>query len=66
MFLEQPVQAGDADVVQPIDRIPHDLGGDRRFLRHGQVGGPGRGDQDRSAAARRRAATSKVMQRASS
>ena len=26
VFAEQPVEAGDADVVQAIDRIAHDLG----------------------------------------
>ena len=53
VLLQQPVQAGDADVVEPIDRIPHDFGRDGRFFRHRQVGGAGGGDQDRSAAARR-------------
>ena len=38
---EQAVQAGDADVVEPVDRIAHDLGGDRRFLGDRQVGGAG-------------------------
>ena len=39
MLGEQPVKPGDADVVQPIDRVAHDLGRDGRFFRHRQVGG---------------------------
>ena len=58
VFGEQPVEAGDADVVQPIDGVAHDLGGDRRFLGDRQIGGAGGGDERwfpcRVAARRRR------------
>jgi hypothetical protein len=53
MFLEQAVQSGDADVVEAIDAVAHQLRGDGRFLRHGEIRGAGGGDEDRSAAARR-------------
>ena len=36
-FGEEPVNAGDADVVQPVDVVAHHLRGDRRFLCHGYV-----------------------------
>ena len=66
VFAEQPVEAGDADVVQPIDRVAHDLGGDGRFLGDRQVGRAGGGDQDRAAARRRRLPMRRVIVRASS
>ena len=41
------MEAGDADVVHPIDLVAHDLRGDGRFFRDGQVGRPGgRDDND--------------------
>ena len=43
---EQPVQPGDADVVQPRDLVAHQLGGSRRLFRDRQVGRAGRGDDD--------------------
>ncbi len=49
---EQAVEAGDADVVQPVDRVAHDLGGDRGLLGDRQVGGAGGGDEDRAPAGR--------------
>ena len=49
---EQAVQPGDPDVVEPIDVVAHDLGGDRRFFGDRQVGGARRGDEDRAASAR--------------
>ena len=44
------MEAGDADVVQPIDRVAHHLGGDRRFFGDGQVGRPGGRDDNRALA----------------
>ena len=44
--------AGDADVVEPVDRVAHQLGGDRRFFGDRQVGGAGGGDEDGAAARR--------------
>ena len=41
VFAEQAVEAGDADVVQPLDRVAHHLGGDRRLLGDRQVGRAG-------------------------
>ena len=54
---EQPMQARDADVVEPIDGVPHDFRRDRRFLGDGQVGRAGGRDDDGSPAGwhRRRA-----------
>ena len=48
---QQPVQAGDADVVEAVDVVAHDLGRDRRFLGHRQVRSPGRADEDHALAA---------------
>ena len=45
MLAEQPMEAGDADVVEPIDRVAHQLGGDGRFLGDRQVGGAGGRDR---------------------
>ena len=53
VLVEQPMQTGDADVVEPIDRIAHDFGGNGRFFGDRQVGGAGGGNEDRPAAARR-------------
>ena len=44
-FGQEPVKAGNADVVQPVDVVAHDLGGDRRFLCHWYVRSSRRGDQ---------------------
>ena len=41
MLGQEPVEAGDADVVEPVDGVAHRLGTDGRFLGDGQVGGPG-------------------------
>ncbi len=46
MLGQEAVQAGDPDVVQAIDRIPHQFGGNGRFLGHRQVGRAGRRDED--------------------
>ena len=47
---EQPVQAGDADVVQPLDVVAHQLGRARRLFRDRQVRGAGGGHDDRALA----------------
>ena len=47
---EQAVDAGDADVVEPVDVVAHQLRGARRFLGDRQVGGAGGGDEDRALA----------------
>ena len=47
---QQPVQAGDADVVEPIDAVPHDLGRHDRLFGNGQIGRPGGHNQDGAAA----------------
>ena len=52
VFAEQTVQAGDADVVEPVDRVAHDLRGDRRLLGDGQIGRAGAGDEHRADARR--------------
>jgi len=41
------VKPGHADVVQSVDLVPHQLGGDHRLLGHAHVGGARRDDQDR-------------------
>ena len=46
MLAEQAVEAGDADVVEPIDVVAHQLGRDGGFLGDRQVGRAGRDDQD--------------------
>ena len=51
-FGQQTVEAGDADVVEPVDVVAHDLGRDRRFLCHWYVRSSRRGDQDDTLAAR--------------
>ena len=50
MLAEQAVDAGDADVEQPIDRVAHHLGRDARFLGDRQIGCARRRDEDRAAA----------------
>ena len=47
---EQAVEPGDADVVQPRDLVAHQFRRARRFLGDRQVGGAGRGDDDRALA----------------
>ena len=32
VFVQQAMEAGDADIVEAIDRVAHDVGGHRRFL----------------------------------
>ena len=49
---EQAVESGDADVVQPLDVVAHQLGRARRLLGDRQVGGAGGGDDDRALARR--------------
>ena len=44
------MDARDADVAEAIDRVAHDLGGDRGFLGDVEIGCPGAGDDDRSLA----------------
>ena len=51
---EQPVQAGDADVVEPVDRVAHDLAADDRFFGDREIRGPGGGDDDGPASRGRR------------
>ena len=55
VLAEQPVETGDPDVVQPIDRIPHYFGRHCRFFGDGEVGRAGGGNEDRAAAAGGRA-----------
>ena len=45
---EHAVDAGDADVVDAIDRVAHKLGRDRRFFGDRQSDGAGRTQHDRS------------------
>jgi hypothetical protein len=49
LFAEQTVDAGDADIEQPIDGVAHYLCGHARLLGDRQVGGAGRGDKDGAA-----------------
>ena len=49
---EQAVQPGDADVVEPVDGVAHQFGGDRRLLGHRQVGRAGARHQHRAGALR--------------
>ena len=58
---EQTVEAGDADVVQAVDVVAHQLGRARRFFGDRQVGRAGRGDQDRALARARCRCWRKVM-----
>ena len=60
---EQAMESGDADVVQPIDDVPHRLGGDARLLPRRKIRGAGRGDEHR-ALARRESPALSVMARA--
>ena len=48
--IQQPMQASHSDIINSLDPVPHDVGGDGRFLRHRQIAGPGRehGDGPRS------------------
>ena len=45
---EQAMQARDADVVQPIDRVAQQLGGHRRFFGHRHVRGAGAAQRNRA------------------
>ena len=47
-FAQHAVNAGDADVVEPLDAVAHHLGGDRGFFRHRKIGRAGGGDDDRA------------------
>jgi len=49
MFLEQPVEAGHADVVEAVNGISHQLRGDRGFFGYREICGTGRGNNDRPA-----------------
>ena len=51
---QEPVQAGDADVVQPVHVVAHDLGRDGGFFCHRYVRSSRRSDQDYSLATRDR------------
>ena len=51
--LQDAVDAGDADVVEPLDAIAHQVGGDRRFLGDRDIRRAGRRDGDRALAGRR-------------
>ena len=44
------MDAGDADVVEAIDRVAHDLGGDRRLFRDVEIRCAGARDDDRAVA----------------
>jgi hypothetical protein len=37
VFSKETMEAGDADVVQAIDRVAHDLRGDGGFLGDGKI-----------------------------
>ena len=47
---EEPMESCDADVVEPIDDVAHQLGRDRRLFRDRQVGRASGGHDDRAAA----------------
>ena len=49
VLAQQAVKSGDADVVEPVDRVAHHLGGDGGFLGDGQVRRAGRRDEDGAA-----------------
>ena len=51
--VEQAVQPGHADVVDPLDVVAHQLGGDGGLLGHRQVGGAGADKADAASAPRR-------------
>ena len=59
---EQAMEAGDADVVQPVDLVAHQLGGAGRLFGDRQVRRAGRRDEDR-ALARRDVLLRKAMMR---
>ena len=46
---EEPMKTGDADVVEAVDGVAHELGRDRRLFRDGQVGRSGGRDDDGAA-----------------
>ena len=50
VFAEQAMDAGDADVEQPIDRVAHHFGRDARFLGDRQIGRARGRDENRAAA----------------
>ncbi len=52
LFRQQAMEAGDADVVQPVDRVAHQLGGDGRLFGDREVRRSGARDQHRAVAAR--------------
>ncbi len=52
VLAQQAMEAGDADVEEPIDRVAHHLGGDGGFLGDGQVRRAGGGDEDGAATRR--------------
>ena len=56
-FAEHTMDAGDADVVEPLDAVAHHVGGDDRFLGDRQIGRAGGGDDDRAPARRARGAS---------
>jgi hypothetical protein len=68
---QQPVQSRHTHIVNPLDIIAHDLRGDDRFFRHGNVARASTHNSDRSGAfsvcffADRHAACPLVMHRVS-
>ena len=51
-FTKQTVDACDADIVEAIDDISHQFGGDRRLFRDRQIRRPGAGDEHGAATGR--------------
>ena len=51
---EQPMESGDADVVDAFDGVAHELGRKRRFFGDRLIGCAGRRDDNRALAGRRR------------
>ncbi len=49
---KQPMEAGDADVVESFDAIPHDFRRDHRFFGNREIGGTRGNDENRAAALR--------------
>jgi len=47
------MEAGDADVVEPLDGVAHHLAADRGFVRDRQIRGARGHDQERACGARR-------------
>ena len=45
-FIQQPVQPGHPDIVNPFHAVTHNLGRHNGFFRHRQVAGPGANDGD--------------------